>query len=49
MRNHNRFIVKFVNGTWAVFDNQQYRVATVRGLEKQAREEAARRNAQGRR
>ena len=43
-----RYIVKFANGAWVVFDTVQYRHATTRGLEAHAVAEAARRNAGGR-
>lgn len=45
MKNTQRYVAKFVNGTWAVFDTHQYRNVAIRALKKQATAEAEKRNA----
>jgi len=40
-----RYVHKFVNGIWAVFDTHQYRNVAIRDLKKQAEREAEKRNA----
>ena len=45
MKNTQRYIAKFVNGTWAVFDTHQYRNVATRALKKQTETEASKRNA----
>jgi len=40
-----RYVPKFVNGIWAVFDTHQYRNVAVRALKAQAVREAEKRNA----